>query len=249
MLDYSIPIPKEYWNPTEGGSIVRDSFKGRKLCVYLPKGYSPEERYDIFYFKMGTNNSAEQFWTYPRYTSHFENVIDHLIEEGEIRPCVIVSIDGEAPNGSWLPVNAYDLICYVEGRITTYAEKDATKIMASRDHRAIGGWSLGAIECRTMLVNAKKNDYYKVFGKWDIQSGYNADGMAGIDPSVFVGCAAGSRDAVGCVTFTRNCQGIFKKTPALQKNHAQIVPGYTHAIGYQLAYFYNAIRYFFPGNA
>lgn len=248
MLDYSIPIPREYWEKTDGGAIVHDQYNGRRLCVYLPKDYDGEKQYDIFYFKMGMNNTSEEFWNFPGHISHFEYVIDHMIAEKEIKPCVIVSIDGEKLGGSWLPENAYSLICYVEGKVHSYADKDAEKIISSRKHRAIGGWSLGSIECRTMLVDAKRNGYYKAFGKWDIQSGYNSDGMSGIDPEVFVGCAAGSRDAVGCVAFTRDCKAIFERTPALQKNYAQIVPGYTHAIEYQVRYFYNAIRHFFSDN-
>jgi hypothetical protein len=171
-------------------------------------------------------------------------VIDNLIERGEIEPCIVVSIQGNPPGGSWLPENAYGLICFVEGKLTTYACRDANKIIESAPHRAVGGWSLGAIECRTILVNDKKNDAYKYFEWYDIQSGYNSKGMDKISKIPFVGCAAGSRDDVGCIKFTADCAKYFVGT----ENRAQIVDGYTHMIKYQLAYFYNAIRFFFGRN-
>ena len=243
MLDYSIKIPSEYWNKCEhGGQIVVDQYNGKTLNIYVPYGYTNEKEYPVFYFKMGTNNTAAQFWTYPGYTSHFEYVIDNLIERKEIQPCIVVSIQGNPPNKSWLPENAYGLVCYVEGKYRSYAKGDAAKIIESAPYRAVGGWSLGAIECRTMIVNDRKNDFYKMFGFYDIQSGYNSKGMDKIDKTPFVGCAAGTNDDPSCVKFTADCMRFFEGG----KNKAQIVQGYTHMIKYQLNYFYNAIKAFCP---
>ncbi len=69
--------------------------------------------------------------------------------------------------------------------------------------------------------------------------------MDKIDPLPFVGCAAGSKDDGGCITFTKTCAQYFAANPALNKNVAQIVNGYQHYIKYQVNYFYNAIKYFF----
>jgi len=241
-MDYSKPIPKEYWRPCEHqGTLVQDSFGGKNLVAYLPHGYSKEKEYPIVYFKMGTNNTAMQFWSYLPYTSHFEYVIDNMIERGEIYPCVIVSIDGNSAGKSdWLPKNAYALICYVEGKVRTYAKGDASKIIESAPFRAVGGWSLGAIEVRNILVNDYGNDFWKFFGVYDIQSGYNSKKMSIISDIPFVGCAAGSNDDPNCVRFTKDCEKYFKGT----KNVAQIVRGYSHAIQFQVAYFYNAIQNF-----
>lgn len=239
MLDYSIPIPKDYKTPANRrGTLVKDRYKDKNLVIYVPHGYTSEREYPVFYFKMGTNNTAGQFWNYLGYTKDFNNVIDHLIENNEIQPCIIVSIDGNgAGNSKWLPENAYGLICYVEGKYQSYAMGDAAKIISSAPHRAIGGWSLGAIECRNILVD--KPEIAKCFGWYDIQSGYNAKGMDKIDTLPFVGCVAGSADDPPCVTFTKTCMGY------TTVDLAQIVKGYTHLITYQIAYFYNAIRFFF----
>ena len=114
MLDYSIPIPAEYWNKIEqGGNLTDDAYAGKKICIYTPYGYDPNQKYDIFYFKMGTNNPARQFWTFSGQTSHFEYVIDNMIFRNEIKPCIIVSIDGNKPNTGCLQYNAEGLIYYV----------------------------------------------------------------------------------------------------------------------------------------
>ena len=247
MIDYSVKIPEAYWKRTKHcGTLVDDAYNGKGLCIYLPDGYDPGNAYDIFYFKMGTNNTARQFWTFKGHTSNFENVIDHLIENGEIRPCIIVSIQGNSAGMSdWLPDNAYGLLCYIEGKYTTYAYRDAAKIITSAPHRAIGGWSLGAIECRNVLVNEKRNDFWKAYGWFDLQSGYNPAKMDTISEVPFVGCVAGTADDPKCVTFTKKCAVYFAKDKKYEKNHAQLVPGYSHAIMYQLNYFYNAVKYFF----
>jgi hypothetical protein len=241
-MDYSIPIPKEYWKPCEHqGTLVQDRFNGKDLVAYLPYGYTKEKEYPIFYFKMGMNNSAMQFWTFLPYTNHFEYVIDNLIERGEVHPCVIVSIQGNAGGEKgWLQENAYALICYVEGKVRTYAKGDASKIIESAPYRAVGGWSMGSIETRTMLVDDLKNGFWKMFGYYDIQSGYNSKKMNTISDIPLVRCVCGSNDDPNCVKFTKDCEKFFKCT----KNIAQIVKGYTHSIQYQVAYFYNAIQDF-----
>jgi hypothetical protein len=235
-------IPKDYWKPCEkSGTLVHDRYKGKDLVAYLPHGYSKEKEYPIFYFKMGMNNSALQFWTFLPYTSHFEYVIDNLIDREEIEPCIIVSIQGNSgAEAGWLQVNAYGMICYVEGKVRTYAQGDASKIIESAPHRAVGGWSMGAIETRTMLVNELKNDFWRMFGYYDIQSGYNSKGMNTISNVPFVACVAGSNDDPKCVAFTRDCERYFKGS----KNYAKVVKGFTHSIQYQLIYFYNAIKDF-----
>ena len=160
--------------------------------------------------------------------------------------CFICHYDIRAKEGlAYRQDNAEGLIYYVEGKYSTYLEKTKAKVIESAPHRAVGGWSLGSIEVRTLLVNDKKNNFYKFFNWYDIQSGYNAKNMNNIDPLPFVGCAAGSADDGGCITFTKTCADYFAKNPALNKNTAQIVKGYKHYIKYQLNYFYNAIKYFF----
>ena len=248
-LDYSIKIPKEYWNkPVNEGRFVSDTYCGRKVVAYLPYGYDKTKVYNCCYFKMGTSNSAEQFWTYPGYISHFEYVIQNLIDRGEIEPTVVVSVQGNPPNQGWIQYHALGLVQFVESKISTYAKFDVTpgNLIATANHRAIGGWSLGSIETVRMLCNDQFNDYYKMFNFYDIQSGYNPTGMNKIDPKPFVGCVAGSNDDPNCVRFTNQCANYFATIPDLNKNKAQIVPGYTHMITYQLNYFFNAIKVFFP---
>ena len=240
MLDYSKPIPKEYWKKTaNGGVLVEDHYGGKTLMAYLPFGFHRDKQYDIFYFKMGMGNTAKQFWSFPPYTSHFEYVIDNLIDRCIIKPCIIISIDGEREDG-WLQYNALGLVKYVESKVRSFADRDMSpaNLIKTAGHRALGGWSLGSIESEEILKNTCRNDYYKMFGFYDIQSGYTAKGMDKISKEPFVGCVAGSADDPKCVAFTKACAAF----DTVDK--AQIVPGYTHAIQFQVRYFYNAIQCF-----
>lgn len=250
MIDYSKPIPAEYWNkPSKCGQLVADSYNGKGLMAYLPYGFHRDKKYDIFYFKLGTYGKAIQLFDYPPYTHHFDYVLDNLIDRCIIKPCIVISIDGNLPNRGWLQTNALGLVQYVESKVRSYADRnvEAGNLIGTRAHRAVGGWSLGAIECRTMLINGIHNDFYKMFGYWDIQSGYTPEGMQTIDPSVLVRCVCGSRDAGGCIVFTSQCMKYFTEIERLKADKAQIVNGYEHSIQYQVRYFYNAIQEFMSG--
>ena len=247
MIDFSKLIPADFWNKCDKcGQLVADSYNNKGLMAYLPYGFHRDNQYDIFYFKLGTNNKAAQLFNYPPYVNHFEYVLDNLIDRCIIKPCIVIAIDGNRPNQGWLQTNALGLVQYVETKVRSFADRnvEAANLIKTRSHRAVGGWSLGAIECRTMLINGTHNDFYKIFGYYDIQSGYNATGMATIDPAVLVRCVCGSRDDGGCVVFTSQCLKYFTEMPKLKKDKAQIVSGYTHSIQYQVRYFYNAIQEF-----
>ena len=240
-LDYSVKIPKEYWNPIQNkGKLVTDTYCDRKIVAYIPYGYDKTKPYFISYFKLGTNNKAENFFNWPGYVNHFEYVLDNMIANGDIQPTIVVSIQGNPPNTPWMQSHALGLIQYVESKLSTYAKFDVSpgNLIATADYRMVCGWSLGSIEITRMLCNDLCNDYYKAFGYYDIQSGYNPTGMNKIDPKPFVGVVAGSADDPSCVRFTNQCANYFATVPELNKNIAQVIAGYTHMITYQLNYFY-----------
>ena len=87
-----------------------------------------------------------------------KNILDWMIEQGDCRPVIVVSPTWDKDNRAkdWgesceeiaVFYNEYenDLIPAVESRFSTYAETtDRVGIVASRDHRAFGGFSLGSV--------------------------------------------------------------------------------------------------------
>ena len=127
--------------------------------VYLPFGYEASDAsYDVLYLLHGANGSIKSFLN-PNEATSFQQELDQMIESGELAPMIVVAPTYYSPDGNevYLPlsdqveiVSAFphelvaDIIPAVESQYRTYAETvDMDGIRASRDHRAVGGFSLG----------------------------------------------------------------------------------------------------------
>lgn len=125
--------------------------------VYLPYGYDASQKYDIVYLMHGWTGTAQEYFGMAD-RQQMKNLFDNMIQHGLVRPFIAVSPTWDKDNQakgwgeSTNEVAAFyleyenDLIPAVESRYSTYAETtDHAGIVASRDHRAFGGFSLGAI--------------------------------------------------------------------------------------------------------
>ena len=122
----------------------------KTLNVYLPYGYDENgtERYPVLYFFHGRGCNPDTLIGNPQ----TKNAFDHMISSGLVKPFILVS-----------PTYYYDmrkqLVDYdrfvlemrgeimplVEGTYRTYAETpDEEGFRASRDQRAISGFSMGS---------------------------------------------------------------------------------------------------------
>ena len=147
--------------------------KSRKLnkraIVYLPYGYSENERYNVFYLMHGGWSNETTWLGTPERPGTFKNVIDHAVSDGKMKPFIIVcpTYNNESPSDSGdytlaygtLTVNYHnelmnDLIPAVEGTYSTYADNVTPEgIKASRDHRAFGGFSMGSVATWHTFLN------------------------------------------------------------------------------------------------
>lgn len=141
--------------------------------VYLPYGYDENDtktRYNILYLMHGWGGHAGEYF---EFTSQ-KNIFDHLIENGDIAPMIIVSASFYNENsstdfsGSIREFRAFHLdfenglMPAVEGRYHTYAISTSVEdLKASRDHRAFGGFSLGSVT--TWLQFCYDYDYIRYF--------------------------------------------------------------------------------------
>ncbi len=167
----TVPVPGEYLRQAERrGSIVRMEYESldyagngepvvKDAYVYLPFGYDEAgsgARYDILYLLHGQNGTAEDFFRVN--DGALVRILDNMIEKGDIPPLIVVSPTFYARGGkhdfasSVRDLNEFHsdlanhLIPAAESRFRTYASTtDRAGIAASRDHRAFGGFSLGAI--------------------------------------------------------------------------------------------------------
>lgn len=129
--------------------------------VYLPAGYDEsDDCYNILYLLHGSSSSPLRYFN-PDEPTVLQNILDHMIEEGLIEPLIVVAAtyypqDAMAQS---LPLAmkvemirtfpdelVEDIIPAVEGQFRTYAAStELEDIVASRDHRAIAGFSLGGV--------------------------------------------------------------------------------------------------------
>ena len=188
QTEYISAVPEEYFAPSDHpGQVVELTYDSRDYTdaaepaiqktayVYLPYGYDETDsdtRYDILYLMHGWTMTAGDFFDTAR--RGIVPMLDHMIANGDIPPVIVVCATFDAQNQSQgfsrsveeLSVFHRDLrenlIPFVESRYHTYAQ-DVTEegLRASREHRAFGGFSLGAVTTWYQFIY--NLDYIKYF--------------------------------------------------------------------------------------
>ena len=188
QTEYISAVPEGYFAPSDHhGQVVEITYDSRDYTdaaepaiqktayVYLPYGYDETDqdtRYNILYLMHGWTMTAGDFFDTAQ--SGIVPMLDHMIENGDIPPMIVVCATFDAQNQSQgfsrsveeLSVFHRDLrenlIPYVESRYHTYAEGvSAEALQASREHRAFGGFSLGAVTTWYQFIY--NLDYIKYF--------------------------------------------------------------------------------------
>lgn len=126
--------------------------------VYLPYGYdeASDRLYNVLYFVHGHGETAASF--FQNENELLRKLLDHMMVNGDMAPSIVVSTSyiygvpvdyypDADPYCEALPQELVnDLIPIVENRYRTYAKTiDIAGIEASRGHRGIGGFSMGAV--------------------------------------------------------------------------------------------------------
>lgn len=133
----------------------------KSLMVYLPQGYdTSEDRYNVLYILHAASGSPKNYLDPDRKTP-FQCLLDNMIGDGTLQPLIVVAATYYPTEGftQFLPLAMQvevtaafprelveDIIPAVESKYRTHAVSiDAEGIRASRDHRAIAGFSLGGV--------------------------------------------------------------------------------------------------------
>ena len=157
QTEYITAVPSSYFRTSERkGRIIAETYKSRDYTlsndnditktayVYLPYGYDSSKRYDIFYLMHGWTMTAGSFFS----DSSLAQMLDNLIDRGDIEPLIVVCVTFDAENKPQTFTRSTEellvfhndlrdnLIPYIEGKYSTYN---------SCEHRAFGGFSLGAV--------------------------------------------------------------------------------------------------------
>jgi endo-1,4-beta-xylanase len=150
---------------------VRDSSTITKTAyVYLPYGYDDSVSYNILYLMHGWGGHAGEYFEY----GNVVDIIDNMIGQGIIEPLIVVSPSFYNSNSStdfsssvaefrqFYQDFRYGLMPAIESRYSTYASSVSDDdLRSSRDHRAFGGFSLGAVT--TWLQFCENSDYIRYF--------------------------------------------------------------------------------------
>ncbi len=139
--------------------------------IYLPYNYydkKSKRQYNIVYLLHGLGGNAGFFFN----NRSLKNMLDRLIEKGDMMPMIIVSASfyNNKSNrhfvGSMLEVRAFhkefenNLMPAVEEHYRTYATSPSKNdLKLSRDHRAFGGFSLGSVT--TWMQFCYNSDYIR----------------------------------------------------------------------------------------
>lgn len=161
-------LPADYLTPVEHcGHVERvrytttdDEPQVKSAMVYLPADYDEqrETRYNVLYLLHASSGKPKNYLD-PEKATDFQCLLDHMIENGEFDPLIVVAATYYPSDGfvQFLPLAeqvkiaadfprelAEDVVPAVESRYRTYAlSTDAQGICVSRNHRAVSGFSLG----------------------------------------------------------------------------------------------------------
>lgn len=246
--------------------------------VYLPYGYdeNTEQRYNVIYLVHGHYGKAST--TFEAEDGLQRKVLDHMMENGDCAPTIVVSpsYNYGQPTANYVDADPYcralptelvnDLIPIVETRYRTYlASPDRESIEASRSHRAIGGFSMGGVTTWYALAetfNAFK--YYMPMSgdSWSLgafagmnQPQRTADYLANIvrqSPyanDFYIWAASGTSDsAYSEILLQIRAMAGITDVFGIDQMTFHEKDGARHEFRPTVEYVYNALPYFFPSN-
>ncbi len=148
----------------------------KRAKVYLPYGYHDEankdKRYDILYLSHGATYDENHF--FGSGISKYKSFFDHMIQDGKIKPMIVVtpclytknkSLDDAKDSNLTIRFQyelRNDLVPLIEKKYRTFAANTTSEaLIESRIHRAFAGYSMGS--ATTLSVFEYNLDYFSKF--------------------------------------------------------------------------------------
>lgn len=249
-----------------GSGIVPDELE------YIPDGYDENKKYNVFYLSHGGWSNETTIMGTDKDPHSFKNVLDHAIEDGKIKPLIIVlptyNNTSKEDSGDYsLAIQltnqfhneiVNDLIPAVESKYSTYAESVTKEgLEASRDHRGFGGFSMGSVN--TWNTFRYCMDYFRYF--MPMSGSYSTDGQYMADlvrqqgygsDDFFIFAASGTSDfayhafKAQIMAMAQDSDGMFKFANNETDGNLSFLEreGYEHDQKACDEYTYNGLRFF-----
>ena len=287
---YTVAVPSSYKTASDyPGTVTRLDYDSKDYAgngaaitktayIYTPYGYDENDektRYNIVYLMHGWGGHAGEYFEY----SSTRNMFDHLIENGDIPPVIIVSAtfyNGNSDSDFGSSIAEFrqfhrdfeeNLMPAVEGRFHTYAKSITDEdLRASRDHRAFGGFSLGSVTTwlqlchdydyiRYYLPMSGSCWYYGTYGDFQIEK--NVDYIEQLvkendlgDRGYFIYHAVGTQDAVKSQSIDMADEMLERKDTFTPEHYMfHLKEGGYHDFDAVQEYLYNALPLFFQDGA
>ncbi|MBE6851211.1 MAG: hypothetical protein E7504_05700 [Ruminococcus sp.] len=253
--------PGNYLNTcSQAGRVINETYNGingtNKLNVYLPYGYDENKQYNIFYLMHGGGENENTIFSDDVKLDH---LLDHMIMNGELEPMIVVTPTfNKCEAATFYKELRASVIPFVEGKYSTYAKSTSeADLIASRMHRAYGGFSMGSLS--TWCVG---NHSLDMVGYLMPLSGDNWEGVGSLTKEIdrlgyskdqyFIMCATGSKD-IAYGNMNPQMEAMKKDTAHFtytsdfsQGNFYYLVaPEKTHWWGFVRHYVYDCLPYFF----
>lgn len=246
----------------------------KRAVVYLPYGYDENQKYNVFYLMHGGwSNETTTLGTHGN-PSSMKNVLDNAIADGKIPPLIVVcptynNTSGEDSASYSLALQLTrnyhnelinDLIPAVEGKYSSYAAStSAEDLIAARDHRGFGGFSMGSVT--TWRTFEYCLDYFRYFapssGSLITDGGYMDDIVknSGYDWNDFFLVTMTGTEDFAASAFEQQIENMqnydsFRYSDTEKDGNLtfRIKEGYSHSGTAAMEYTYNALRWFWNTN-
>ena len=155
--------------PEGGGTVERITYPSKdysgggaeitkKALVYLPAGYSEDQRYDLLVLCHGVGGTENE-WGFLNPGCVGKAIADRLIAGGEIRPLIIVMPNGRSTAdfdntdfSNWTTFRKFgreirnDLLPWIDAHYATWGADTPDDLTAAREHRYMAGLSMGGMQ-------------------------------------------------------------------------------------------------------
>ena len=266
-------VDSSYYEPAEQqGTLERISYQTdsgeNEAIVYVPYGYDQHDldtRYNILYLQHGGGGNETVYMGDTDSPNKLKNMFDHMIENGEIEPMLIVAPHLETEGGYAKALRyaaafpeefEHELMPAVESKYHTYAE-DVTEegLRASRNHRAFAGFSMGSVTTWEIFMQSQEYVQYYMPMSGDNSKVLDMDASE-LSEDFFIFSATGTED-FDCTAFTNQIEAMKKKTSLYTyKEYPEdegnlmfyLAEGNSHEYEASYEYIYNGLPLFFNTN-